>query len=122
MPPPLTAMRAQAATVINDWAATCDVTRFNPSTDTSGRKTGSYSAVSGGSNVDIWIQPIAGNSDIRGQGLNSETTHLAFQEWAGVALVPKDRIDDGSDFVYDVIAAHVLESHRMSELKQVRRV
>lgn len=118
-------MRAQAKSVIEDWGVSCDVTRFTPTTDTSGRKTGTFVNItpSGGTDPIIWIQPIAGNSDVRDQGLNAETTHLAFQKWSGSSLEPKDRIDPpGTNYVYDVIAAHVLESHRMAELKQVRRV
>jgi hypothetical protein len=120
MAPPRAAIRAQAQMVIDDWAVATTVSRFVSTTDLSGKKTGTY--VTQASGEKIWIQPIGGESDIREQGLNAETTHLAFQKWSGFALLPKDRIlPTGDPFEYDVLRALVLESHRMAELKLVRR-
>lgn len=120
MAPPRAAIRAQAEAVIDDWAIPSTVTRFISTTDLSGKKTGSY--VTQASGELIWIQPLGGNSDIREQGLNAETTHLAFQKFTGFALVPKDRIlPSGGTFDFDVLRAHIFESHRMAELKLVRR-
>lgn len=118
----LTGMRAQAKAEIEAAASTCTLKRFNSSTDTSGRKTGTYDNVSAA--VPIWIQPTAGNSQVRQQGLSAETTHLAFQAHDGTPLLPSDRITKNSDatYAYDVIHAHVLETHRMAELKLVQRV
>jgi len=120
MAPPRAAIRAQAQGVIDDWATNSTVSRFVSTTDASGKKTGSF--VTQVSGEKIWIQPIGGASDVREQGLNDETTHLAFQKHSGFALVAKDRIlQSGGTFEYDVLKAHVLESHRMAELKLVRR-
>jgi len=120
MAPPRAAIRAQAQVVIDDWAIPSTVSRFIATTDSTGKKSGSF--VTQVSSEKIWIQPISGNSDIREQGLNAETTHLAFQKHSGFELVPKDRIlQSGGVYEYDVLRAHVLESHRMAELKLVRR-
>lgn len=116
----LVSMRAQAKAEIDGAAASCTVSRFNPSTDASGKKTGSYSNLSGSSL--IWIQPLAGTSDIQAQGINAETTHVAFQAYDGRELLPKDRVlVAGGTYVYDVIDSFLFDTHRMSELKQVRR-
>lgn len=120
MAPPRAAIRAQAQAVIDDWAIASTVSRFISTTDASGKKTGSF--VTQVSGELIWVQPLGGNSDIREQGLNAETTHLAFQKHSGFALIPKDRIlQTGDTFEYDVLRAHIFESHRMAELKLVRR-
>jgi hypothetical protein len=120
MAPPRAAIRAQAQTVIDDWSIPSTVSRFIATTDLSGKKTGSF--VTQVSNELIWIQPISGNSDIREQGLNDETTHLAFQKHSGFALVAKDRIlQSGGVYEFDVLRALIFESHRMAELKLVRR-
>lgn len=117
---PRDAWRTQAQEVIDDWAVPSVVTRFIATTDAAGKKAGSF--VTQVSGELIWIQPISGTSDIREQGLNAETTHLAFQKITGFALLPKDRIlPTGDTFAYDVLRALVLESHRMAELKLVRR-
>jgi hypothetical protein len=116
-------MRAQAGAEIVGAAGACTLLRFNPQTDATGRKTGSYtSLLASGATEKVWIQPLAGDSDIQAQGLNSETTHLAYQKWSGTALVAKDRIlPSGQTFAYDVIRAQVYETHRRAELKQVMR-
>lgn len=120
MAPPRTAIRAQAQAVIDDWAIPSTVSRFISVTDLAGKKSGSF--VSQATAEPIWIQPISGSSDIREQGLNAETTHLAFQKFTGFVLVPKDRIlPSGATYEYDVLRAHEFESHRMAELKLVRR-
>jgi hypothetical protein len=117
-------MRAQVAEQIQGAGVRCNVLRFNPTTDATGKKTGSYtSLVSGGVNEIMWIQPIGGGSDIQDEGLNAETTHYVFQAHEGVALVAKDRIlPSGETYAYDVLQPNVLETHRRAELKQVLRV
>lgn len=120
MAPPRTAIRAQAQAVIDDWAINSTVSRFVSTTDGTGKKTGSF--VTQVTSEKIWIQPLGGQSDIREQGLNDETTHLAFQKHSGFELLPKDRIlQSGATYDFDVIRAHIFESHRMAELKLVRR-
>jgi hypothetical protein len=123
MTAPLTAMRAQFAALMDDgWSVACAVTRFNGgTTDGAGHKSaGSFGSVA--TSEKIWIQAVAGRSQIKEQGLDAETTHLAFQKYSGYALMPKDRIlPSGQTYAYDVVRAHVLESHRMAELKQVLR-
>ena len=120
MAPPRAAIQAQAQAVIDDWAIPSNVTRFIATTDATGKKTGTF--VSQAATEKIWIQPISGYSDVKAQGVNAETTHLAFQKFSGFALIPKDRIlPSGGVFSYDVLRAHVFESHRMAELKLVRR-
>lgn len=126
--PPLAAMRSQIDAQIAAWGVVCDVKRFAETADNTGRKTGAWaSLVSGGVNETMWIQPFSGrfggSSDIATQGLNAETTHVAFQTHGGTALVPKDRvIPAGETFVYDVIDSQTHETHKEIMLKQVRRV
>jgi hypothetical protein len=120
MAPPRAAIRGQAQVVIDDWSIPSTVSRFIATTDSAGKKTGTF--VTQVASELIWVQPLGGNSDIREQGLNAETTHLAFQKYSGFALIPKDRIlQSGDTFEYDVLRAHIFESHRMAELKLVRR-
>ncbi len=127
--PPRTEMRAQINTQIAAWGVVCDIQRFSPSTDATGRKTGAWaSLVSGGVHETMWIQPYVaaargGNSDIAPQGLNAETTHIAFQTHTGTAMIPKDRIVvSGETYVYDVLESQIHETHKEVMLKQVRRV
>lgn len=120
MAPPRAAIRTQAQGVIDDWSIPSTVSRFVSTTDAAGKKVGTYVVQT--TTEKIWIQPLGGNSDIREQGVNAETTHLAFQKFSGLELIPKDRIlQSGGTFEFDVLRALVFESHRMAELKLVRR-
>lgn len=119
-----TVMRAQTAAQIQGNGVLCDILRLSPTADATGRKTGSYASLvpSGGVDEMIWIQPIAGTSDIQSEGISAETTHYAYQSWSGRELLPKDRIlQSGGTYVYDVIRPQVFETHRRAEVKQVRR-
>lgn len=116
-------MRTQTATQIEGAGVLCDILRFTPTTDKTGKKGGDYvSLVSGGVDERIWIQPISGNSEIQEQGISAETTHYAYQSWSGHELLPKDQIlQSGGTYVYEVIRPQVFETHRRAEVKQVRR-
>lgn len=119
MTAPLAAIRAQFNSLLSGqgWGSLCAVTRLSGVADSAGHISGSFASIS--ASERIWIQPLAGRSSIGNKNLDSETTHLAFQKWSGAALKPKDRIlPAGETYAYDVIRAHVLESHRMAELKQ----
>ncbi len=116
--PPLTQMRAQFNSLLDaGWGVACAITRLSGTADNEGEISGSFVSVT--TSERIWIQPLAGRSMIDNKGLNAETTHLAFQKTSGTPLRPKDRIlPSGETYVYDVMRAHVLETHRMAELKQ----
>ncbi len=116
--PPLAAMRAQFDSLLDaGWGSLCAVTRLSGTADSAGHISGSFASKASGEK--IWIQPLAGRSSIDSKNLAAETTHLAFQKYSGYALRPKDRIlPSGATYAYDVIRAHVFESHRMAELKQ----
>jgi len=119
MSAPLAAMRAQFNSLLSGqgWGSLCAVTRLSGTVDSAGHISGSFASLA--SSVRIWIQPIAGRSSIDNKNLNAETTHLGFQKYSGTALRPKDRVlPSGETYSYDVIRAHVFDSHRMCELKQ----
>ncbi len=116
--PPLTQMRAQFNSLIDaGWGTPCRVTRFSGSADGAGHLSGSYATLVSGER--IWIQSLAGHSNIDMQNLNAETTHVAFQKLSGAVLRAKDRIlQSGATYVFDVINTEPFETHRMSQLKQ----
>lgn len=118
-----TGMRSQVATQILGAGVLCDVLRFSPTKDSTGRQVGTYvTLTSGGVDEIIWIQPISGVSDVQEQGISAETTHYAYQVWGGTDLRPTDRIfPSGGTYVYDVIRPQIFETHRRAEVKQVRR-
>lgn len=116
-------MRAQASEQIVGAGVACSINRFAPTSDATGRKVGTYDDILSGGTEQIWIQPVAGTSDVAEAGLDQETTHLAYQAWSGTPLEAKDRLSVvGDPYVYDVIRANVFETHRRAELKQVRRM
>ena len=117
-PPPLTQMQAQFNSLLDaGWGKNSLVTRLSGTADTEGEITQATTILASGER--IWIQALAGRAQISTMGLNAETTHLAFQKLAGVALRAKDRIlPSGETYVYDVIDAHVLETHRMAQVKR----
>jgi|SRR6266850_3856733 len=116
--PPLTQMRAQFDSLIDaGWGIASRISRLSGTTDSSGHIGGTFATLV--SNEKIWIQALAGRSSIDTKNLDAETTHLAFQKRTGQALLPKDRIlPSGATYVFDVIRAHIFETHRMAELKQ----
>ena len=69
----------------------------------------------------LWIQPAQGNSEIIQSQLNDKTTHLAFQQYAGLSLKANDKITQAG-LQYDVINHFVYESHRLSELQLVVKI
>jgi hypothetical protein len=117
-------IRAQYHAVLAQWTRPCQVQRFVATTDDTGREAGAFQAVA----VDepIWIQPIsAGDATVEEKGLDSRTTHLAFLRWNGFELEPLDKIYDTDETSitreYDVIRAHLKESHRVAELMLPKR-
>jgi hypothetical protein len=118
-PPPLAQMRAQFNSLIDaGWGTACKVTRLSGTADAAGHLSGSFVTLVSGER--IWIQSLTGRSSIDTKNLNAETTHLAFQKISGATMLrPKDRIlPSGGTYVFDVVATEVLETHRMSQLKQ----
>lgn len=116
-----TQMRSRAATQIQGNGVAVQINRFTPTTDPTGRKTGSY--VSTGASEMMWIQPFSGGADVVEEGIQAETTHLIYQAWSGTALQASDRLAvSGDPYVYDVVRADVFETHRRAQAKQVRRM
>jgi len=113
-------MRDEIRKLVEDWGKNSRITRFISTTDDTGRESGSFQTQA--ASEKLWIQPIGGFSDVKEQGLDEQTTHLAFQLWSGTSMEAKDRIlPSGNTYEYDVIRHHVKESHRVSELKLVVR-
>lgn len=113
-------MREEVKDLVEEWKVPCDISRFISTKNAQGRLSGSFvNQISGES---LWIQPIGGLSEVEVRGLDDETTHLAYQSWSGYAMQAKDRIfASGDTYAYDVVRVHIKESHRVSELKQVKR-
>ncbi len=120
--PPLTQMQAQYNSLIDaGWGIPSRVTRLSGTADAAGHFVGTQ--VTKVSGERIWIQAIAGRSNVGNMGLSAETTHLAFQKLTGLTLLPKDRIfPSGATYVYDVINSETFETHRMSQVKRDLRV
>ena len=119
-----TMMRHQYHTVIDDWARDCEIRRFQSSVDATGRESGAFNVVEAAE--PVWIQAVSrGDEAVVEKGLDSRTTHLAFQKWDGFALEPLDKIFDTDEqsntHEYDVIRAHLKESHRVAELMLAKR-
>ncbi len=114
-------MRAQFDSLIDaGWGVACGVTRLSGSKDGAGHIVGSYASVV--TSELMWIQATSGRSSIDVKNLDAETTHFCFQKHSGYALIPKDRIlPSGATYVFDVLHTEVLETHRMSQVKQVLR-
>lgn len=122
----LPSMRTQISAQITGNGAPCDVLRFSSTKDASGRQVGSYASILSGTPETIWIQPYSiakgGSAMTNSQGILGETTHIGFQTHAGVALIPKDRINQsGETFAFDVIDQQNFDTHNELFLKQVRR-
>lgn len=120
--PPLVQMRAQFNSLLDaGWGKPFVLTRLSgAAVNAAGHLSGSFNSIMLFSGERIWIQSLAGRSSIDNKNLNAETTHLAYQKISGAtALKPKDRVlPSGETYVYDVINTEVLETHRMSQLKQ----
>ncbi len=119
--PPLSQMRAQFNSLIDaGWGTPFALTRLSGVADAAGHLSGSFATVSLQSGERIWIQSITGRSSIETKNLNAETTHVAYQKISGATILkPKDRVlPTGATYAFDVIATEVLETHRLSQLKQ----
>ncbi len=114
-------MRAQFNSLLDaGWGKPFALTRFSGTTDAAGHLSGTFVTITLGSGERIWIQSLTGRSSIETKNLNAETTHVAYQKISGATVLkPKDRIlPSGETYVYDVINTEVLETHRLSQLKQ----
>ena len=112
-------MREEVRKLVTDWGVNSTISRFISSAVPGGRQSGTWVT---GSTEKLWIQPVGGFSDVKEQNLDDETTHLCFHLHSGYAVQAKDRIlASGDTLEYDVIKTNLKESHRFSELKQVRR-
>ena len=117
-------IRAEYHAELANWTRNVRVTRFISTTDESGREEGSFQNVAVGE--PMWIQSISrGNEEVEERGLAAETTHYGFQYWDGFALEANDKVYDtdeqGQTHIYDVVRAHLKESHRVCELMEVLR-
>jgi len=117
-------IRSEYHAELLNWVRPCQVQRFVAVTDATGRESGTFQSVA----VDepMWIQAVSqGDSEVEEKGLDARTTHLAFQKWDGFPLEPFDKIYDtdeqGYPHEYDVIRAHLKESHRVAELMLPKR-
>jgi hypothetical protein len=117
-PPPLAQMQAQFNSLIDaGWGIPSKITRLSGTSDAAGHYVGGQATKASGER--IWIQAVAGRSNVGNMGLNAETTHLAFQKLTGTPLLPKDRIlPSGATYVFDVVNSEVFETHRMSQVKR----
>lgn len=117
--PFLPGMKQDVIDLIDEWGKTTSIRRYTSSVVTGGRLSGAF--VEQTTEV-IWIQPVGGFSDVKEADLDEQTSHLCFQRHTGFAIQAKDRLlPSGETLEYDVIRTHLKESHRFSELKQVRR-
>ncbi len=116
--PPLTQMRAQFDALIDaGWGIPSKITRLSGTTDAAGEISGGFATLVSGERV--WIQALAGRSNITVGNLSAETTHLLFQKRSGTPLLPKDRVlPSGATYVFDVINSEIFETHRMAQVKQ----
>ncbi|MGW8178849.1 MAG: hypothetical protein ACWGQW_08825 [bacterium] len=117
-------IRDQYHAELANWTRNVSVTRFISTTDETGRESGGF--VSQTNSEPMWIQPLSkGTEEVEIRGLAAETTHLGFQRWDGFQLEPQDKIIDvdesGQTRNYDVVRAHLKESHRVAELMEVKR-
>jgi len=112
-------MRNETRKLILDWGKNSVITRFVSVAVAGGRDSGAWIT---GSTEKLWIQPVGGFSDVKESNLDDQTTHLCFHLWSGYAVEAKDRIlASGDTLEFDLIKTNLKESHRFSELKQVRR-
>lgn len=124
MAAPKLEMRAVYDAQIADWVSNAQIMRYISTVDTTGRESGAFASVK----VDepVWIQAISrGNEEVEEAGQKALTTHLCFQYWNGFQLLPQDKIywtdESGQEHIFDVVRAHLKESHRVAELNEVKR-
>lgn len=118
--PFLAGMKAEFDDLKEEWGKETVVKRFISSLNAQGRLSGSFTTVLSGE--IMWVQPAAGSSEVEDLGIDELTTHLAFQKFSGTAMQAKDRVTvTGDAFDYDVVRVHIKESHRVNELKQIKR-
>ena len=118
--PYLPGMKAELTALVLEWGKNCAISRFVSTLNTQGRLSGSF--VTQAAAQKLWIQPAGGASDVVEQGIDEQTTHLAFEDFAGFEMKAKDRVlPSGDSYEYDVIKVHRQESQLVTELKLVRR-
>lgn len=115
-----TGMREDTKSLIIEWGINCDISRLVATLNAQGKLSGSF--VNQISGEILWVQPVGGGSKIENQGIDEQTTHIAYQDYDGFAMKAKDRVlASGGTFEYDVVRVHLKEAQRVNELKQVRR-
>lgn len=118
--PHLPGMKAEITALVLEWGKDCNISRFVSVLNTQGRLSGSF--VTQVPSQKLWIQPVGGASDVVEQGIDEQTTHLAWEDFAGFEMKAKDRVlPSGESYEYDVIRVHRQESQLVTELKLVRR-
>ena len=118
--PYLPGMKAELTALVLEWGKACSISRFISTLNSQGRLSGSFVVQS--ASQKLWIQPVGGASDIIEQGIDEQTTHLAWEDYAGFEMEAKDRVLPlGESYEYDVIRVHREESQLVTELKLVRR-
>ena len=119
-----TDIRATYSAELANWQRPVSITRFTSVTDGSGREEGAF--IEQTPDEPMWIQAISrGSEEVEARGLAAETTHIGFQHWDGFKMEANDKVYDtdeqGDTKEYDVIRAHLKESHRVAELMLVVR-
>lgn len=118
--PFLPGMKAELNALVQEWGKNCSISRFVSTLNAQGRLSGNF--VTQAASEKLWIQPTGGGSDVGDIGIDEQTTHLAWQDFAGVEMQAKDRVlPSGESYAYDVIRVHRQESQLVTELKLVRR-
>ena len=114
-------MRSDLTDLVLEWGKNSTIKRQSTAVlNAQGRLSGDF--VTQITDEVLFVQPIAGSSTIVSEGIDDETTHLAYQKFSGFIMEPKDRVTvSGDSFDFDVVRIHVKESHRVTELKQITR-
>lgn len=117
-------MRADMSGLVEDWGIACRVKRkMSPTTGADGHVTAVLSTLV--TAEMLWIQPVGSQgSYAKGiRGVDTETSHLVFQRWAGTLLKSDDRIIvSGQADQYDVLHRHKKESFILYEARIVEKV
>lgn len=117
-------MRSDMSGLVNDWGIPCQVKRkMSPTTGADGHVTAVLSTLV--SAELLWIQPVGSvGSYAKGiRGIDTETSHLVFQRWAGTLLKAEDKIIvSGQTDQYDVLHHHKKESFNLYEARIVEKV
>lgn len=118
--PFLPGMKSEINALILEWGKNCSISRFVSTLNPQGRLSGSFVVQS--PTEKLWIQPVGGASDVVELGIDEQTTHLSWQDFAGFEMRAKDRVlPTGDAYEYDVIRVHRQESQLVTELKLVKR-